>query len=354
MSGRPPAGTGNQFQTLLFSQQGLINGEHTLKLTNVVESQGKNWLDVDYVVITREVRTSTGVSTIIASHEDFTYSTLWNGQTNMVGYRNSTAHRTNTAGETATLKFRGSEIFLYGGVGPNFGTFQVQVDSQKPLFLNASRGVDHPPVTLFTTNGLGDGQHTLTITNLESGKFLAIDYAEYTPTSDSSSSNARLIGGVVGGVLGVLVVLALLGWLFIRRRRRAWNNGLNVDGPLPQMTTSPHWEINSQSTPYVNHSGQPLLGYVGRRPEAPRTRAPATGAVRKANMFVSHHRTVRFHESSYRPVSQHRRSSVGNRTDHASRSIHEVDLGALTLPPMYDQVYSRQPPPRNSNTPMQT
>ncbi|CAE6402434.1 hypothetical protein ACGC1H_000292 [Rhizoctonia solani] len=340
MSGRPAAGTDELFQTLLFARQGLTNGDHTLVLTNEIEDQEKVWLDVDYIVITREVETPV-VPSVIATHEEFTYSSLWSTQSGMTGYRNSTTHRTNTPGETATLKFHGSELFLYGGVGPDFGTFKVQVDSQEPVVLNATRGFTHPPVTLFTTSGLDDGQHTLTITNLEGGKSLTIDYAEYTPASGPSRSNAGLIGGVLGGVLGALVVLALLGWFFIRRRKQARNNAMNE--PLPPITTSPQWNNHAQLTPYVENPSQPPVGYVGYGSEALGTHTPTA---RKTDMVVSPLATIRSDESTYEStLQQHGLSSLGSPTDIAS--IHEVDAGALTLPPMYDQVFSTPPPPRN-------
>ncbi|CAE6486328.1 unnamed protein product [Rhizoctonia solani] len=342
MSGQP-AGTAEEFQTLLFSKEGLPNGENTLKLTNVRQEQGKDYVDIDYIVITREVDASSEVQSAIASGDDFTYSSLWERQANKEYYRNSTAHVTNTPGETATLKFQGSEISVYGGVGPAFGTFRVRVDKQDPVVLNATTGFTHPPLTLFTTSGLGDGQHTLTITNLEGGKSMTIDYAEYTPQSGASTpggSNAGIIGGVVGGVLGGLAVLAVLGWYLIRRRKRARHGGL--DGPLPPMSMNPQWESQIQVTPYVNEPGQPPLGYVDHRPASPSTHT-LTSTTRKTEMSGTPLPTLRSDESSYGPSLQPGFSALGSASDAAS--IHEVDAG--TLPPMYHQVFSTPPPLRD-------
>ncbi|KAG8688163.1 hypothetical protein FRC11_005953 [Ceratobasidium sp. 423] len=341
MSGQP-TGTTEEFQTLLFSKEGL-SGVNTLKLTNIILEQGKDYVDIDYILITREVDTSPEVQSIIATDDEFTYSSLWERQTNKEYYLNSTAHATNTPGETATLKFQGPEISVYGGVGPAFGSFRVQVDSQSPVVLNATTGFTHPPLTLFTTSGLGDGQHTLTITNLEGGKSLTIDYAEYTSrpqTSSSGGSNAGIIGGVVGGVVGALALLALLGCYFIRKRRRARQESL--DEPLPPMLTNLQWEGQIQVTPYVDEPNQPPLGYVDHRPASPSTYTQTT-STRKTGTLATALPTLRSDQSSYEPSSQPGLPSAGSPTDAAS--IHEVDAG--TLPPMYHQVFSTPPPPRD-------
>ncbi|CAE7145154.1 unnamed protein product [Rhizoctonia solani] len=332
--GRPGLGGAEEFQSLLFARQGLTNGKHTFRLTNIVEGQDKIWVDIDYIVITREVDTPI-VGSVIATHDEFTYSSLWNRQTNMLEYRNSAAHQTNTRGETATLKFHGSEIFVYGGTGPDFGTFKVKVDNQDPIILNATTGYAHPPVPLFMTSGLGDGQHTLVITNLEGGKSLTIDYAEYTP---SSGSNA----GLIGGVIGALAVLVLLGWYFIRKRKSARRN--NFDESLPPMMRNPRWE--DHAPPYTENPSHPPPGYVDAESETLGTHTPTvTSTTRKTDMLVSPMPTLRPDGSSYGSTSQNGLSSVGSPT--IVTSIYEIDAGALTLPPMYDQVFSA-PPPRNT------
>ncbi|CAE6437700.1 unnamed protein product [Rhizoctonia solani] len=348
MSGRPEAGAPEEFQTLLFSRQGLESGEHTLRMTNVHEDSNRVWVDIDFIVITREVDASPEAQTNIATHDEFTYSSLWNTQTNMPGYRNSTAHITNTPGETATLKFQGPEVFVYGGVGPKFGAFKVQVDNREPVVLNATTGFTHPPVTLFTTSGLGDGEHTLTITNIEGGKSLTLDYAEYA--TGRSGSNAGLIGGVVGGVLGALVVFAVLGWYFLRKRKRTQGGGLDIDAPFPSMLSNPHQGSQIHVSPFANNPSQPPLGYVDARPITPNAHTPNVSSIRKTDMLVTPLPTLRSDESSYGPPSQHGLSSLSSPTEISS--VHEIDAGTLsTLPPMYDQVFSSQPVRRGADAP---
>ncbi|KAJ1300305.1 hypothetical protein OPQ81_005127 [Rhizoctonia solani] len=347
MSGRPAAGAAEEFQTLLFSRQGLASGSHTLKLKNVYEDKDHVYVDIDYVVITREVDAPNQAPSIIVTHDDFKYSSLWSRQTDMQYYRNSTTHMTNTPGETATLNFRGPEISLYGGVGPAFGTFRVQVDSREPVVLNATTGFNHPPLTLFTTSGLGDGYHTLSITNLEGGKTLTIDYAEYIRTSSPGGSNTGLIGGVVGGVIGALAVLAVLAWNFIRRRKRARHQSL--DERLPPTWTNLQWDNQIPITPYVDEHSQPPLGYVDLRSARPSTHTPPVSTTRKTEISTTTLPTLRSEQSTDDTISQLGLSTLRSPTEMTQ--IHEID--AETLPPMYHQVFTRQQPPSNVNVPTQ-
>ncbi|KAF8749023.1 hypothetical protein RHS01_10409 [Rhizoctonia solani] len=179
----PMAGNGyssgsNIYQTLLFGRSNLRNQPNTVALQNIPDS-GRSWLDIDYVVITYETDTDTSEFVDIDSGK-FTYSSEWDTEI-MSGYRTSVPHVTRTAGATATLDFQGSEITLYGRTGPNFGMFRVQVDNQEALTLNATRENSYPPTVLYTTNGLSAGKHTITLTNLEANKALAVDYATCIP-----------------------------------------------------------------------------------------------------------------------------------------------------------------------------
>ncbi|CAE6426435.1 unnamed protein product [Rhizoctonia solani] len=319
MSGRPPLGQPDQFQTLLFSKEGLPNGENTLKLTNVREGDRLDYVDIDYIVITRDVDESNEANRVTASHDQFTYSSLWSSQSNMQGYRDSSAHVTNTPGEKATLKFSGPEVFVYGGVGPASGTFRVEIDGQDRGVLNAKRSASgHPPVTLFSTSGLSNEDHTLSLTNLEGGKSLTIDYAEYTSGKSKSNSSAGLIGGAVGGVVAGLAVLALLGWCFIQKRRRSRHKILE-DRFSPMSSTAPanpYWNNNVQITPYVDNSNQPPIGYIQTSPVSPGTHTSSvTTTTRKGDVSFAPLPTLESAESSYASSTQFGVSSPRSASD---------------------------------------
>ncbi|KAF8671782.1 hypothetical protein RHS04_08092 [Rhizoctonia solani] len=350
VSGRPPSGQPNQFQTLLFSKEGLPDGENTMELTNIREGDGLDYVDIDYIVITREVDESNDSRRTLVSHDQFTYTSLWTTQLKLQGYRNSSAHTTNTPGEKATLQFSGPEILVYGGVGPAFGMFGVEIDGQDWGVLNATRAAaGHPSVTLFAISSLGNGDHTLSLTNLEGGKSLTIGYAEYTPGKSGSGSDGGLIGGVVGGVLGALVVLTILGWYLIRRRRRARH--APSEDQLPPMSsvtsTQAHWNNEVQITPYMENSGQPPVGYTEGGTIYPSTHTPSVStATRKGDVLATPLPVLRSGESSYALSSQFGASVPMSPSDRTS--IHETDTG--TLPPLYDQVFSTRPPPPQPTT----
>ncbi|KAF8698368.1 hypothetical protein RHS03_07589, partial [Rhizoctonia solani] len=201
----------------------------------------------------------------------------------------------------------------------------------------------------FATSNLGNGDHTLSLTNLEGGKSLTIGYAEYTPGKSGSGSNGGLIGGVVGGVLGVLVVLIILGWYFIRRRRRARH--APSEDQLPPMSsvtsTHPHWNNELQITPYMENSGQSPVGYTEGGTIYPSTHTPSVStAIRKGDVLAAPLPVLRSGESSY-ALSSHFGASVPMSPSDRT-SIHETDAG--TLPPMYDQVFSTRPPPPQPTT----
>ncbi|QRW23868.1 hypothetical protein RhiXN_10192 [Rhizoctonia solani] len=307
VSGRPPSGQPNQFQTLLFSKEGLPDGENTMELTNIREGDGLDYVDIDYIVITREVDESNDSRRTLVSHDQFTYTSLWTTQLNC---KDIATHR--HIQQIPRVRKRPSSSvalrFVYGGVGPAFGMFGVEIDGQDWGVLNATRAAaGHPSVTLFAISSLGNGDHTLSLTNLEGGKSLTIGYAEYTPGKSGSGSNGGLIGGVVGGVLGALVVLTILGWYLIRRRRRARH--APSEDQLPPMSsvtsTQAHWNNEVQITPYMENSGQPPVGYTEGGTIYPSTHTPSVStAIRKADVLAAPLPVLRSGESSYALSSQ--------------------------------------------------
>ncbi|KAH7332576.1 hypothetical protein B0J17DRAFT_152088 [Rhizoctonia solani] len=326
ISGRPLEGAPEEFRVLLYKREGLANRENSLKFTNVHEEHGRDWIDIDYIVISREVDVHVGVKPAVTTHEGFTYSSSSQWEKNSNEGRNSTSRVTNSLGATATLQFQGPHVSLYGSTGPNFGAFQVQVDDREPVVLNATTGIDHPnfPITLFTTGGLGDGHHRLSVTNLQAGAKLAIEYAEFTPrTSHSGGSNASLIGGIVGGVVGALVMLAALGWFIARKRKYARCS--NSEEQFPPMLINPQWDDRIHVTPYTDDHIQPPLGYVNPTPAVPTTR--------KSHLLAT---TSSRSQGELRNGPSPQPGPFISSDSSDTTSIHEVDAG--TLPPLYHQV----------------
>lgn len=59
--------------------------------------------------------------------------------------------------------------------GPALGPYSAAVDSAGALVANASRTVFSGQQSMFLASGLTQGEHLLTIINLEEGKGLALD-----------------------------------------------------------------------------------------------------------------------------------------------------------------------------------
>ena len=72
----------------------------------------------------------------------------------------------------------GSQVVLYGPVGPSAGPFTVHLDDNPSKTLNATRSKFTPQMVLYQDNGLSQGTHTMMIMNSPfSGQTLSIDYA---------------------------------------------------------------------------------------------------------------------------------------------------------------------------------
>ncbi|KAF9568214.1 hypothetical protein CPC08DRAFT_802714 [Agrocybe pediades] len=198
------------FQQLLYSSDVPI-GLHTLTVIN----QENQFFDVDYVTFKTIVGTDNEdliVNAYQDSHPAFTYtpSTAWSTSPTMVG--------TFSGGTGQRLELRRDAVTLYGPVGPGAAdTYSVTVDNGSPFTFSAKKQFYRPQQILYTTSGLGKGNHSLRIQLGGDGGELAIDYAnvyttkslggsflEIAPTSSSKSSK------LPGGTIAAIVILTLI------------------------------------------------------------------------------------------------------------------------------------------------
>lgn len=237
----------------------------------------------------------------------FTYSGSWfhGGQAGFE-YDNTTTG-TNTAGSMALFNFSGVSVSVFGTVGPIHYAGQdvgapissYQVDGQPAVTFTApAQGGTLFHYNFFTSPTLGNGPHQLKITNLNQSSYLWLDYVQYTPLSATSSSpsspattnsqqsipissstapepltnpssspvpqtsvqttkknNAPVIGGVVGGVLLVVAVLALIFYLRRQLNAQAVAGKTNVENaPNPSIS-----EVRSNYD-FSTTSNAPLVG----------------------------------------------------------------------------------------------
>ncbi|ESK94700.1 hypothetical protein Moror_14259 [Moniliophthora roreri MCA 2997] len=158
---------------------------------------------------------------------------------------NFSTHSAFTANVSLTLTFHGIAIGVYGTIDPT-----------SPGSVPITRySVDDGPATIFTPPRLDalayqqpfyqspvleDREHTLRVSLVSHGIPFWLDYFNITPgilasisqstpsmtlpsttstPTEVKSNKTRFIGGVVGGVLGALLLLALTGIFIVRRRK---------------------------------------------------------------------------------------------------------------------------------------
>ena len=94
-------------------------------------------------------------------------------------------HYSNQVGDSCTLHFSGSKITLYGAKDKNHGMAKVLLDGEAKGVIDYYSPSRIDNVSVFETDGLTPGEHTLEIEVLEtknplsSGNFVTIDHAVY-------------------------------------------------------------------------------------------------------------------------------------------------------------------------------
>jgi len=238
-----------QFQVPLFSSPPLVQGLHTVTLTN----QGNTFVDIDFITWQSSVGSDDEqliVNTVQDSDPSFVYTpeNFWGTQVPSLGtYSGSSGHGTASPGAFMTYTFQGDGVSLYGPVGPAGSPFSVSLDGKPVQNYTANKQFYQSQVLLYTATNLGPGQHIVKVAYQPSqpGQIFAIDYANvYTapslqPASSTSGSNAlpsAVVAGIVISLLFILLILA--GLLFFLRRRRSRKNRSSVETPMVQPSLS--------------------------------------------------------------------------------------------------------------------
>ncbi|KAF9036376.1 hypothetical protein BJ165DRAFT_1533206 [Panaeolus papilionaceus] len=192
-------------------------------------------------------------------------ATTWTIHGSDLSHRNS-AHRTNTAGATATFRFNGTSVEVFGNVGKvsskrtPISTYTLE-DGSSASFKPVETSQDQYNVLFFRKQGLGLGEHVLVIKNLVEDDAFWLDYL----TVDSDSSGVAVgnatpslsTGVIVGAALGslfVTVTILLLGfflWTCIRERRQNMKpTARHTYSPLHAREVSRHPVIRPPTSSY--------------------------------------------------------------------------------------------------------
>ncbi|EJD42605.1 hypothetical protein AURDEDRAFT_126404 [Auricularia subglabra TFB-10046 SS5] len=166
-SGRTKPG---QFGVPLFKESDLVNGPHTIAITDASSS----YLDIDWVEIDTEVgETATRLEDGDATSFKYSPQPAW---------QTTSSHFTSFSGKSGhssvEITFHGDAIDVFGLVCPECGSFSVRVDGAaiEGTFSTQSAAWTKPQTMLYFARNLGEGTHRVELTSEDSG-MLAIDYA---------------------------------------------------------------------------------------------------------------------------------------------------------------------------------
>ncbi|KAF5388958.1 hypothetical protein D9757_005022 [Collybiopsis confluens] len=172
---------------------------------------------------------------------------------------------TSIPGSTASMKFNGTSISLYGDLLTNVSnTASYQVDDHDPVTVQMPGGIGSTTSSkypLFTASDLSVGEHTLVLAfnGSKSGMPLDVNYFYVqSPTSaqqaspispppapSKHSNRGVVLGAVLGSVIPVVLLFVLAAAWFWRRSRRKKAQRL--------ITPFRQYEHDLVTTPLTNH-----------------------------------------------------------------------------------------------------
>ncbi|KAF8192282.1 hypothetical protein K438DRAFT_1970092 [Mycena galopus ATCC 62051] len=177
-----------QFQVDHFNKTNLVDGSHTLTISNFANSNGSTF-DIDFFTWTSNVASLVDAR-FQDDHPAFVYEPLdaWStDMTNLPGFDDGTGHASfNKPGATATLTFAGDRVALYGAIGGLGAPFTAQVDNGTVRTLTAQQSISDnagenylPNQLIFYADGLTSGNHTVVLSSqpVSVTQGLTIDYA---------------------------------------------------------------------------------------------------------------------------------------------------------------------------------
>lgn len=184
-------------------------------------------------------------------------------------------HRTYEGGAYVSVTFNGSYIAYYSDMNVDYGAFTASIDGQ-PIMQGSAKMPEFVSNTLLFSTAVEPGVHTLTITNVQNGVGMGVDYFLFHTDgsspftlggrppdshSDSSSGISRSTFALTLGLLwGVLLPLCCIvpTILFLRARRRL--RDIERSSVRPLTSLSPQEE---EDQPLRNHQPtvSPFLTY---------------------------------------------------------------------------------------------
>ncbi|QRV77142.1 hypothetical protein RhiJN_05157 [Ceratobasidium sp. AG-Ba] len=282
------AGTTTQYQQLLWSDNGLGSGDHSLVIGNA--NRNNPSLGLDYLAVTpwngadiTPQRTGPGSSAVspgalVVDNEDpaIQYlSATWkqwvtSGSTSSQNmYFNSTEHCTTTAGASLSFRFNGTALWYFAEDYATSSKLRFAIDGQIEQYANAAgtRTYWSTQKLVWGITGLTPEPHTVTVTHTGEGTWACLDFFMYLPSSQNQAiptptptpapgrSNSPPAGAIAGGVVGGVTLVALLSVFVLLRKRRQLQRSTG-DPSQATHAEDPMYQIKQVDPPYsVNNLG---------------------------------------------------------------------------------------------------
>ncbi|PVF92554.1 hypothetical protein CPB86DRAFT_177030 [Serendipita vermifera] len=249
-----------------------------------------------------------GGTVIVDDHDGYVaYTGDWVGEGIIEEYNHTAQRSPSLPGGTATLKFNGTSVRVYGAVKNepwDILSFTLDSNSSSRTTFTGSSDKEYGwNSLLYQVDGLAPTVHRLVVTNLNSTP-LYLDYFTYDsvgPPLDAhvvdppTVSNQPGIGGtsnqnpiptkkpatgaIVGGVLGGIALVLLIGALFYYRRRRSIIQVGHFEPKMKGITVHPFTSLPNASAP--------------RRPRRPRKGELAVSAGLASENVLMHNASGR-------------------------------------------------------------
>lgn len=100
-------------------------------------------------------------------------------------YFDASLHTTSTKGASASFKFNGTGVWLYGGHRSTYGNYLIAVDGKNVTAGSAKSSKTQVKQALGGSSGLKMGEHTVTLTN-EGGGSIDVDELIFETTTGTS------------------------------------------------------------------------------------------------------------------------------------------------------------------------
>lgn len=288
-------------------------GLHTVEITNTGAPDAQHsqwvWFDLDWVAFETSIESAQTQSiTYGAADPALTYQPnvdgVWSQSLGGKGSYSNTIKTTSTDKATVQFKFRGDAVALYGPIGSQTNNhFNVMLNGIGRASVFTDSSTDATGVTLFLATNLGHGIHTLQVINIntqyDAPSSLTIDSIEVWGGSAVTEKPSTPVGAIAGGIVGGVVLLAVLGILLIRflrrRRRQSLSPTQGSDDMIETMDDSTRTEPYNVGAPYYaqhlsvpSHPSEPLASISEPySPAFPSSSGSRSSAIRERTETVS-------------------------------------------------------------------